>query len=333
VLNKPSRLYAGAVVAVIMIAAVYILQQGIAARIVRPCIPSADGILCYTQPTTLTGSAATAIAVSPDGQRLVSGSRRTLQLWDLETNRLEYSWQGHQDWITALAISPNGRTLASASLDQTVKLWSLETGNLLGTLKTARVTCLQFSPDGRSLAAGSRIIRWPDEAVSNEGVQVWDVATRRLSRRMGHGPVAVLAFSPDSKLLALGNQNTQIWRIKSRTRLRTFNSGNPTALMFSPDGQQLISASSKIKFWQIHSGALMHQMNSSAIDLALTSDGQTLATASGGTVNLWQFDTRKLLTTIRGSWYSGLSIDFGLDGEAIITSSSDGIKVWHAVQR
>ena len=64
--------------------------------------------------------------------------------------------------------------------------------------------------------------------------------------------------------------------------------------------------------------------------MALSHDGQTLAAASGGTINLWQLETRKLLGSLRGSWYSGVFVDFGLKGQALVTGSSDGVKVWRA---
>jgi WD40 repeat protein len=333
-LNQNSRIYAGITVIVAILLLLYatlrpFLEQSIAARVAQPCIMTPEGWSCYGQPDLLTQAATTATAVSPDGQQFVSTSRRTIQVWNLRTNQLQNSWTAHQDWITALAVSPDGQTLASASLDQTIKLWSLETGNLLDILKTERVTCLKFSPDGETLASGSRTLLWPDNAVSLAGVQLWDVSTRTFSQRLGKGSVNAIAFSPDGKLLAMGDQNVQIWQLNSKSRqLHTLSSGKVTALTFTPDSQELVSGSSKVKLWQVRSGKLMRLINSSATDLVLSADGKTMATASGGTVNLWRFPTKKLLTTLRGSWYSGLFVNFGLNDQALIASSSDGIRVW-----
>jgi len=70
------------------------------------------------------------------------------------------------------------------------------------------------------------------------------------------------------------------------------------------------------------------RLDASASDLALIPDGKTLATATGGTVNLWELKTRTSLGNLRGSWYSGIFVDFGLKGRAIVAASSDGLRLW-----
>lgn len=319
----------GIVAAVVLIIAQNFLSKVIAARVDRGvCVQSSDVLECYDHPDTLSGEETTAIAVSANGQMLATSSHQMIRLWDLSTSKLLYSWKGHSNWVTALAISPDSQMLASSSLDQTIKLWNLKTGILLGTIPAGRVTCLEFSLDGKMLAGGSRIGRWVDEKTSPGGVQLWNVATQGLIGNMGTGPVAALNFSPNGRLLAMGSKNTQIWQIATRQRIRTLNSGDITALAFSRDSQLLISGSSRIKIWHVRSGKLLHMLYSSASDLALSPDGKTLAAANGGTINFWQLGTRKFLGTLRGSWYSGLFVDFDRDSQSMITGSSDGIKIW-----
>jgi hypothetical protein len=77
-----------------------------------------------------------AVAVSPDGRFIVSGSEdRTVKVWELESGRLLRSLEGHTDWVNAVAVSPDGRFIVSGSSDHTVKVWELESGRLLRSLE------------------------------------------------------------------------------------------------------------------------------------------------------------------------------------------------------
>ncbi len=203
------------------------LESSIAARIPKQvCIPSLSRTpTCYAFGKTLSTDEINGLTVSPDGRTLANGYRQTIQLWDLETRTLQRSLQGHQDWITALAISPNNRILASSSLDRTIKLWDLETGQLLRTLESGRVTCLRFSPDGQILAAGSRNSRWADGVVSEGGIQRWEVTTGQPLPILGSEQVASLAFSPDGRILASGHLDTRLWDLGTGRLLHALDSG------------------------------------------------------------------------------------------------------------
>lgn len=307
----------------------FALERGLAARIPSSvCIrsPSRPSV-CYAEPRSLSSQATTALAISPDGQVLASSLRQTIQLWNLQLGKGRRSLRGHRDWVTALAFSPDGQMLASSSLDQTIKLWNLATGQLLHTFRAGRMTCLQFSPDGKKLVAASRIGRWADGAISPGGIQQWALATGQALPTIGTEQVAALAFSKNGRILASGLSNVQLWDAETRHLLHRLNTGEVTALTFSLDDRTLISASSRTKFWHVASGALLQTLKASSSDLALSPDGQLLVTSSGGTINFWQLETNKLLGTLRGSLYSGLSLVFGLEG-SILSGSSDGIKVW-----
>jgi WD40 repeat protein len=332
VLKKRGWLILGVIIATIAaLAGIHIgLGKTIAARLPQSVCLSAyeAGILCYRQPELLSNQKTTAIATPADGQILASTTKSTIHLWDLQTGKRLNALKGHKDWVSAIAFSPDGQTLASASLDRSVKLWNVKTGALLGTFYTGRVTCLTFSPDGRTLATGSRLAKWADGSFSRMGVQFWDVETRQWIDSLGDQPVVAIAYSPNGRQLAIGNRKTQLWQLKPQKLLHTINSGDLTALLFTRDSEALFTGSSKIKLWDVKSGDLLHTFSSGASDLALSPDGVTLASGTGGTVQLWQLDSEQLSGILRGSWYSGASVEFGLGGQAIIISSSDGIRVW-----
>ena len=114
---------------------------------------------------------------------------------------------GHTKVITALAYTPDSKTLLAASLDGTVKLFDAEATKVLRTIATSsqEVYAMAISPDGKLLAtAGS----WSE-------IQIWDIATaKELQVLKGHaGPVAAVAFSPDGTMVLTGSSDTtaRLW--------------------------------------------------------------------------------------------------------------------------
>jgi WD40 repeat protein len=85
--------------------------------------------------------------------------------------KLQDTLKGHTNWVMSVAFSPDGKTLASASVDQTIKLWDVATGKEQATLKghTEVVFSVAFSPDGKRLASGSK----------DGTIKLWDVAVSK----------------------------------------------------------------------------------------------------------------------------------------------------------
>jgi WD40 repeat protein len=113
-------------------------------------------------------------------------------------------------------------------------------------------------------------------------------------------------------------------------RRHTFDSGDVIALVFSRTGRTLITGSSRIKFWHLQTGKVLRTVNSGSSDLALSPDGQVLLSANGSTLDFWQLPLYRPLGSLHASDYSGLSIAFGLAGQVIVTSSSDGLQIWRS---
>ncbi len=318
----------------VLIVGLLFLRTSLSARTVPSvCLPvGRTDTVCYREAQVLDSHKPTAITVSPSGSILAVGSDTTIELWDLETKRKIQELDGHQDLISAIAISPNNQILASSSLDNTIRLWNLATGRLMATISDQRASTLAFSPNSQVLASGSRLRHWPDGENSPIGVQFWAVSTRQRLYSLGDEAIRAIAFSPEGRFLAAGGARTVVWQLQDGDPLYTLNSGELTGLSFSQDGQSLLTGSSKIKLWDLTTGKLVRSFDAGALDIAISPDGQALAMTTGGTVQLWELQTEQIIGALRGSLYSGLFVEFALGGTAIVTGSTDGIRLWQGKQ-
>jgi eukaryotic-like serine/threonine-protein kinase len=240
---------------------------------------------------------------------------------------------GHAGAIKSLAFSPDGHRLASASDDQTVKIWDSDTGKELAALKghAGSVTSVAFSPDGQRVASASQ----------DQTVKIWDSATgKELVALKGHaGSLTSAAFSPDGKHLASASQDqtVKIWESATGKELLTLkgHSGAVMSVAFSPDGQHLASSSDDqtVKIWESATGKelLVLKGHSGAVtSVAFSPDGQRLASGSyDRTVKIWDSATGKELVTLNGHADMVWSVVFSPDGHRLASGSWDRtVKVW-----
>ena len=276
------------------------------------------------------------VAWSPNGDTLAIAAGRVVSIHErslgfAETMRLE----GHSADVTRVVISPDGKTLATASLDATARLWDAATGTLLRTLTghTEAVRRVAFAPDGKTLATAS----------NDKTVRLWNVATGETTRSYtAHQErVASLAFSPDGKLVASAGEGQQahLWSAADGKLQQTIQIKGEilSAVTFSPDGQTLATASTdwvgetstdSIRLWTVATGKRKLDTKGGgggAFELSFSPDGKHLTAASrSDTWSTWSTDTGKVVHTGKShtGWFT--SAAFSPDGKLVATGGRDG---------
>jgi WD40 repeat protein len=220
----------------------------------------------------------TCVAVSA-GKLLATGSEdRTVRLYDLTTRKELHVFKGHRNAISGVVLTPDGKTLVTASLDGAVKVWSVAQCRERTDLRitTTGSPTLSLSANGRSLAVAQRtgVVIWdlvsgksepagsfrasgpvavalaPDGktvAVASPFAGLYDRAARRWQSMPEAGRVHGVAFSPDGRTVAFGcdDRTVKLYDVAAR-HLRAVLPGHTrevTALVFSPDGGTLFSGS------------------------------------------------------------------------------------------
>ncbi len=245
--------------------------------------------------------------------------------WVKERNRLE----GHTDYVQAVSFSPDDTIIATASFDQTVRLWN-EDGSLLRTLTGHKDTVndVSVSPDGTMIATASH----------DYTVKLWTMDGQEIITLDSHKDlVNGVSFSPDGQTLATasGDTTVKLWTVEGQL-LHTFEGHQDGVLdvSFSPDGQTLATTSldHTVILWNIPQRVRQltlkeHQDAVSSVDFS--PDGQTIATSSRDeTIKLWTYDGQ-LVTTLPGHHGPVTNVAFSPDGRTLVSASDDKtVKRW-----
>jgi WD40 repeat protein/tRNA A-37 threonylcarbamoyl transferase component Bud32 len=279
-----------------------------------------------------------AVAWSPNGKRIVSGSLdHMVQVWDATTGDHVLPYSGHTDGVEVVAWSPNGKYIASAGKDRTVQVWDATNGNLIVIYKghTQTVLTLAWSHDSKYIASGSL----------DQTVQVWEATLggQPLVNYTGHSDtVTAVGWSSNDKQIvsASYDKSVQIWEANTGNLVSTY-SGHKDAVFtaaWSPDNKYIASGGSDqtVQVWEATTRHLIvtysgHTKPVEAVTWAPNS--KHLASASDDkTVQLWQATTGTHTFTYKGHSDAVYAVAWSSDGQHIASASFDKtVQVWQAV--
>ncbi|CAG7855299.1 COMPASS-like H3K4 histone methylase component WDR5B {ECO:0000303/PubMed:19567704} Short=AtWDR5B {ECO:0000303/PubMed:19567704} [Serendipita indica DSM 11827] len=284
----------------------------------------------------------TAIAFSPDGLRILSGSEdNTIRLWDAETGQsLGEPLRGHTGSVNAVAFSPDGSQIASGSNDETIRLWNAETGQSLGEPfrgHQGSVNAVAFSPDGSKIASGS----------NDDTIRLWDAEIGQPLGEplLGHTRlVSAVAFSPDGSRIVSGSYDSTIrlWDADTGQTLGEPLSGHTdwvTAVAFSPDSSRIVSGSydTEIRLWNAETGQPLGEPLRGHTRMVSTvafsrAGSQIVSGSDDHTIRLWDVESGQSLgEPLRGHTRLVTSVAFSPDGSRLVSGSNDHtIRLWNA---
>jgi WD40 repeat protein len=243
---------------------------------------------------------------SPDGTRIaVSGGQPSakgdLRLYSVADWKLLAVLGGHEDVVNSVAWSPDGKRLASASFDKTVRVWDAATFKPVTTFADHSdfVYAVAFGPDGTWVASASK----------DRSVKVFDLATGK-SRRTFSGAeqeVMAVAISPDGQsVVSSGGEPALVWwnaKTGEKVRSQGGHGGGVQELCFSRDGKVVASAGGDgtLRTWDAATGKPARSMPVGSLVYAcgLSPDAKVAASGSfDGLVRLWDVNTGRLLVTL-----------------------------------
>jgi WD40 repeat protein len=228
-----------------------------------------------------------AVAFSPDGRWLVSGSKdATARVWDIGSGRLAHLLSSHGNRVTSIAFTPDGSMMATGSRDRTVKTWDVASWRELRTLRghTGYIWSASFSPDGRTLASAA----W------DATIRLWDVNDSAEPHVIPtRARLRSVVFSSDGRWLASSDYDqSSVWNMEADGQPR-IHSNFRDSQVFAIRGDLVYCADRDraIRIRSLKSGTVLQTLlghSDQVKSIAVSADGGLLVSGSDdATVKVW----------------------------------------------
>jgi WD40 repeat protein len=285
------------------------------------------------------------ILFSPNGKLLAVYGYNQLSLLDIDTEQVVKSFPANDGQITSVAFSVDWKMMASGGVDDTIKVWNLNSGEEIYSFRghTDDIQSVVFSPDSQKIASGS----------SDGTIKIWNLSTGKELRTLtGHGLlVTSVVFSPDSKLLASGgwDKTIKLWDSDTGKELKTISKElfHINSVVFSPNGRILASAidndldekSKSIKLWDISTGNELKTIlySKSVQSIVFSPDGNLIASCAEGfekdnSIRLWNVSSGNEVMNFHGVASNINEVISSSDGKTFVSGGADKlVKIWNAV--
>ncbi len=242
----------------------------------------------------------------------------------------------HTSAVTAVAISPDGKTLATAGKDKSIRFFDLATGKRTNIIHhESEIWSINYSGDGKSFAFsdGDKVVTVVDPETLKE---------KAVMKDQFETPAAMLSLSPDGSLLATIEDGLQVphcWELPSGKARAVFESHGDkvNSVAFSPDGKHVASTSGDetIRIWEATAGIPgrpLHGHDGPVFVAVFSPDGKMLL--SGGardkSVRLWDLSTFKVAKVMEGHEDEVHFVGFGPNGTMVSLSKDGVVKLWDA---
>ncbi|MBF0605936.1 MAG: metallophosphoesterase [Magnetococcales bacterium] len=239
---------------------------------------------------------------------------------------------GHGRYVNSVVISTDGKKIISGSVDRTLRIWDMTTGNMLYTLKEHRdkVNSVAISVDSEKIVSGS----------DDKTVRIWDMLTGSLIDTLkGHdGFVTSVAISMDGKIVSGSRDNTlRIWDMATGTLIDTLKGhrDNVNSVTISTNGMNIVSGSSDstLRIWDMATGRLIYILKGHIArvnSVAISADGTKIVSGSSdNTLRIWDMVTGSFIDTLEGHNGAVNSVAISADGTKIVSGSSDNtLRIW-----
>ncbi|MHC4867491.1 MAG: TIR domain-containing protein [Planctomycetota bacterium] len=243
----------------------------------------------------------------------------------------------HTGYVWSAAITPDGKRAVSGSDDKTVRVWDLEKGNRLATLKghTQLVYSVAITGDGKRAVSGS----------DDHTVRIWDVEEgKEVAVLKGHtGDVNSVAITGDGKRAVSGSDDhtVRIWDLEKGKEIAILkgHTGEVYSVAITADGKRAISGSydKTVRVWDLEKTEELATLEGHASivwGVAITGNGKRAVSGSfGGTVRVWDLEKTREVATLEGHTGCVNCVAVTGDGKRAVTGSDDQtVRVWNLEQ-